>query len=196
MLISYTTNNFPEEYVPTVFDNCKYYYCTMKLCVCDTLLLLDSANVMYKSDTIALSLWDTAGQSDYDHTRPLSYPDTQVFLVCVSTVNRTSYENAKSKWVPEVKGFSAEIPIVIAGTKMDLRSNEEYVRKIQENGESVVSMEDGQQLMKDIEAVAYSECSAKSHKGLKEVFIACIQAVLEPKVPKKAPPKKRKCLLM
>ena len=51
----------------------------------------------------SLGLFDTAGQEDYDRLRPLSYPETDVFLVCFSVVSPSSFENVKEKWYPEIK---------------------------------------------------------------------------------------------
>ena len=45
---------------------------------------------MIDGKVISLSLWDTAGQDSYDRVRPLSYPDTDVFVICFSLVHRDS----------------------------------------------------------------------------------------------------------
>lgn len=52
---------------------------------------------MIGGEPYTLGLFDTAGQEDYDRLRPLSYPQTDVFLVCFSVVSPSSYENVKEK---------------------------------------------------------------------------------------------------
>ena len=52
---------------------------------------------MIGGEPYTLGLFDTAGQEDYDRLRPLSYPQTDVFLVCFSVVSPASFENVKEK---------------------------------------------------------------------------------------------------
>eukprot|EP00731_Ephydatia_muelleri_P016337 Em0009g761a len=173
LLISYTTNAVPGDYVPTVFDNY-------------------SANVMVDGKPINLGLWDTAGQDDYDRLRPLSYPSTDVFLICFSLISPASFENVKAKWFPEVNHHCPNTPIVLVGTKMDLREDQQTIETLKAKRLAPISYPQGLQLQKEIGAAKYMECSAITQKNLKLVFDEAIRSVLQPRKPEK----KSKCSLL
>ncbi|XP_071131316.1 ras-related C3 botulinum toxin substrate 2-like [Mytilus edulis] len=162
LLMVYSRNSFDEEHIQTIFDNYK-------------------ANVKVNDIYIELGLWDTAGQETYDRFRPLSYPQTDVFLACFSLVYRTSFENILYKWIPEIRHHCPRTPIILVGTKLDVRRNKgpENSKHIEKNSHPITSSE-GQSLAKRIDAVKYIECSAKSQEGLQSVFEEAAKAGLLP----------------
>ena len=106
------------------------------------------------------SLCDTAGQEDYDRLRPLSYPQTDVFLVCYSVVSPSSFENVKEKWVHEITHHCPRTPFLLVGTKIDLRDDAATIDKLAKNKQKPLSLEAGEKLAKELRAVKYVECSA------------------------------------
>jgi Ras-related C3 botulinum toxin substrate 1 len=116
-----------------------------------------------------LALFDTAGQEDYDRLRPLSYPGTDVFILCYSTVNEGSFDNIEYKWYPEIKYHTSNKPHILVGTKMDLRDSKEY-KENKRNSETLVTTEKGELMKKKLGSYSFRECSAKKNKNVKEVF--------------------------
>jgi len=159
MLISYTTNAFPGEYVPTVFDNY-------------------SANVMVDGKPVNLGLWDTAGAEDYDRLRPLSYPQTDVFIIAYSVISPSSFENVKAKWYPELQHHVPDAPIILVGTKIDLLSDTATLQQLQNKGLSPVSTSQQSSMATAIKARKSMRCSALTQTGLKSVFDEAIRAAL------------------
>uniref|UniRef100_Q9H4E5-2 Isoform 2 of Rho-related GTP-binding protein RhoJ n=1 Tax=Homo sapiens TaxID=9606 RepID=Q9H4E5-2 len=144
LLMSYANDAFPEEYVPTVFD---HYAVT----------------VTVGGKQHLLGLYDTAGQEDYNQLRPLSYPNTDVFLICFSVVNPASYHNVQ----------------------IDLRDDPKTLARLLYMKEKPLTYEHGVKLAKAIGAQCYLECSALTQKGLKAVFDEAILTIFHPKKKKK-----------
>lgn len=98
LLLSYTTNAFPGEYVPTVMDNY-------------------SANVCVDNQNINLQLWDTSGQEEYPK---LPYRiQTDVFVLTFSLVKPKTLENVLNVWIPEVREHCPNTPYVLCGMEFD-----------------------------------------------------------------------------
>jgi Ras-related C3 botulinum toxin substrate 1 len=151
LLMCFVHDTFPKEYVPTVFDN-------------------HDANVRFKDKMVRLALWDTAGQEEYDKLRYLSYPNSNVFMICFSVVSKSSYDNVKQKWLKEIQKASPSTPIILTGTKMDIRESEQSRKELEIPDSEIVTKEMGEELAKQIGAYAYIECSAFLMKNVQLVF--------------------------
>ncbi|XP_071388138.1 rho-related GTP-binding protein RhoA-D isoform X2 [Centroberyx affinis] len=146
LLIVFSKDQFPEVYVPTVFEN---YI------------------------------------EDYDRLRPLSYPDTDVILMCFSIDSPDSLENIPEKWTPEVKHFCPNVPIILVGNKKDLRNDEHTRRELAKMKQEPVKPEEGRDMANRISAFGYLECSAKTKDGVREVFEMATRAALQVRKRKK-----------
>ncbi|KAL7070650.1 hypothetical protein ACQ4LE_010099 [Meloidogyne hapla] len=166
LLIVFSKDDFPEVYVPTVFEN---YV----------------ADIEVDQRQVELALWDTAGQEDYDRLRPLSYPDTNVILMCFSIDSPDSLENIIEKWTPEVRHFCPNVPIILVGNKKDLRNDPQTVKELAKNKQEPVNSEAAQAVAQQIGAYAYLECSAKFKEGVQEVFETATRAALQQKTKKR-----------
>jgi small GTP-binding protein len=132
--------------------------------------ILLSEHCRIGDEPYTLGLFDTAGQEDYDRLRPLSYPQTDVFLVCFSVTSPASFENVREKWFPEVHHHCPGVPCLIVGTQVDLRDDPSVREKLSKQKMSPVSKDAGERMAKELGAVKYVECSALTQYKLKDVF--------------------------
>ncbi|CAL1534792.1 unnamed protein product [Lymnaea stagnalis] len=147
MLMTYTEKAFPVKYVPTIVGGY-------------------SPLVMVDGEPVYLGLWDTPGRKGHDHLRTLFYPQTDICLICFSVERRSSFDNVKEKWLPEIKHFCPETPILLVACKTDLRYSNYKERSI--------TYEEGRALSKEL-GLNYVETSALNQYGLKDCFYRSVQ---------------------
>jgi len=150
LLILYTTNVFPSEAPKVHIDS--------------------TVSVVYEGKPVLLGLWDTAGQEDYDRLRPLSYPQTDIFLVCFNIKNTTSFLNIEARWLPEIFHHCPGTPFLIVGCKSDLRGEEK---------EKEVNETEAKEFATKVKAGGYVECSSLTQSNLKLVFDTALKTVFD-----------------
>jgi Ras-related C3 botulinum toxin substrate 1 len=164
LIIAYATKASPTDYVPTVFDN----------------YIVD---IPVDGGTVKLALCDTAGQEEYSRLRPLSYPHTDVFLVCFSVVSPASFAHVRTTWIPEIAQHCPNAPKILVGTNSELRDDKDTLNNLRAAGMEPIKLEDAQALVEEIGAVCYLECSARNRTGLDAVFEEAARTVLNPPKP-------------
>ncbi|TRY86127.1 hypothetical protein DNTS_030202 [Danionella cerebrum] len=159
LIISYTTNGYPAEHIPTAFDHF-------------------SVRVVVDGRPVHLHLCDMAGEDEFERLRPLCYHDADVFLLCYSVVSPSSFRSTRTRWTPEVRRFCPDVPIILVGTRCDQVEDVQELIRLADAREKPVTPDEGRVCARSIGAVSFIECSALTQKNLKIVFDAAIVASL------------------
>ncbi|KAJ6087335.1 hypothetical protein N7467_006249 [Penicillium canescens] len=166
----FTRGFFPTVYEPTVFEN--YVH-----------------DIFVDGTHVELSLWDTAGQEEFDRLRALSYEDTHVLMLCFSVDSPDSFENVSSKWIAEINDNCPGVRVVLTALKCDLRKDDD------QNDTDAITFDQGLAKAKEIGAVKYLECSAVQNRGIRESFYEAAKVAMEVK-PTGQSTSSQKCVIL
>lgn len=115
---------------------------------------------------VSLAIWDTAGQERFHALGPIYYRDADSALLVFDITDPDSFMKVKS-WVKELRKMVGEdILLYIAGNKSDLERHRVVPR--QEAADYAVAV-----------GAQYFETSAKSGRGINEVFASMAKRLLE-----------------
>lgn len=155
MSLVFSKLSAPEDYVATVFDNF-------------------AGKTTVNGDEYIVSIFDCAGQHDYESLRRFTYDDSEVFVVCYSAVDRNSFESIREFWVPEMKkNMTRKKPVIVVAMQTDLRNKVNY------DSDMPVTAQEGQTLTKTIGATCFMECSMNNETTVKQVFAEVVNAALK-----------------
>jgi small GTP-binding protein len=115
--------------------------------------------------------WDTAGSTDYDRIRIHSYQDAHLCLILFDISNRDSFNNVRTRWLPELTRHCPKVSFIIVGSKIDLRSDP----KLQSN---TIAKEEGEELAHEVGHHQYTEISARENIGVVELCNAVKLALM------------------
>lgn len=178
LLLRYTSNRFSEIYEVTLYDHYEKE------------LELDGRRVL-------ITVWDIAGQEDYENLRSLVYPSTNIVLLCFSLADKKTLDNILSKWMPEISQNCPDVPIILVGTKSDLKNDlgafTTQEMKVTSNEAEAVRKKINKRY--DLNCFLYLECSAKTQKGVDKVFLEAIRNGLNPPM-KQRRKRKMKCAIL
>lgn len=178
LLIAIATGKFPEEYIPTVFDNY-------------------TVHRMVRSVPFAVTVWDFYGPV-YDRLRPLSYVGTQALLMCFDFCQPATLEHIRDIWAPEIRHYRAEAPMILVGTKMDLLSGatSQSQSALATEGTRPVTEEEALAVAQEIGAACFIPCSARSLQNVEELLQEVINVAVKFNSHSLAPrPQSSSCLL-
>ena len=156
----FTARTMPTQYTPTLHG------------------VAYKTQVTIENQPITLELWDTPGQADYENRRKLYYPLADVVLMVFNMVDRSTLENARSKWFQEVRRHIKDVPIVLAGMQKDRVDDTTF--KVPTDG-YVMSMESHIEKIRDnvIRPALYRTCSTLQNVGVDELFENIVETGLK-----------------
>eukprot|EP00164_Ancoracysta_twista_P001077 GFYU01001408.1.p1 GENE.GFYU01001408.1~~GFYU01001408.1.p1 ORF type:complete len:187 (-),score=74.12 GFYU01001408.1:576-1136(-) len=168
LTIRLVTNNFLEEYDPTIEDSYR------KQAVID-------------EKTALLDILDTAGQEEYNTMQDQWIRDGKGFLLVYSIASRQTFDEVQSfhQKILQVKD-SDNVPMVLVGNKCDLPDDERRVTS-QEGGDLASSFN-----------CPFIETSAKQPLNVEDAFFKLVREIRKADAATSDPvkPKKKLCTIL
>jgi len=122
----------------------------------------------------------------------VSYVNADVVIICYSISRPESLENVLERWLPEVRHFCPNCPVILAGNKVDLRPSDvtssvgnpvpvgdDVGAKSRDFRPEYVSSGRGESVAEQVGALRFVECSAKNRHGVRDVFLAAATSVVK-----------------
>jgi Ras-related C3 botulinum toxin substrate 1 len=107
-------------------------------------------------------------------------PITDMIVLCLNLVSEKSRDNFLKLWSPAIKEYASKIPVILIGTKFDLRYEEDIVDRLKRMGSKPIDSDEGRELGRQINALRYYECSAviDSHYYMENIFGEAVKGAL------------------
>ena len=90
--------------------------------------------------------------------------------MCYAIDMPDSLSNIIDKWLPEIRFYVPQLPIILVGIKKDLRNDPITCRRLKLTNQRTLKYEDGHIISKRIRAAYFFECSCKTNEYIQDIF--------------------------
>ncbi|KAJ5076581.1 ras-like gtp-binding protein rho [Anaeramoeba ignava] len=181
LLMTYYEKKLPEEYLPTVFESFSNIFQIKneeieRIEENEQNQIENEQNQQNQQNQIEIEnkfqieFWDSAIHEDNYRFLQIFCQEADIIVFCFSIIDYYSFENIQSFWIPNTEKYLKNKKIVLIGTKIDLRNNEERINQLKEKNQKLITKEEGIELAKKIKAIKYFECSSFNQKGIETIF--------------------------
>ncbi|KAH8832176.1 Rho GTPase [Flagelloscypha sp. PMI_526] len=158
LLLRFTTGMFPLEYIPNSFDRYPKY-------------------VVHEGQIMNFELFNTQGHEDYNRLRPLTYHGTEIFVLCFSVIDHSSFVSIWTRWRSELNTHALRhAKKLLVGMKVDLTFDEVVCDKLRALRRAPIERECAEVLAEQIGAESYIEVSALNGQGMESLMAGLCQA--------------------
>ena len=155
LLTSYTKNVFPQQYVPSLNEN----------------YTVQVNNFLYGGKERHINLNISTVTVDSTAMNGEEYePQSDVVVIVCAIDSPESFKTVEKDLIPKAKTQLPGKPVIIVGTKTDLRKDEGSIQRLAAKNEHPVTLKEGMKLAKRAGIQNYVECSAKELGSVKAVF--------------------------
>lgn len=175
--VVYSSNRFPSDYIPTTFEGtwaCRVPWLKSLARVSLAFLFNITGlglNILIDGLKLHFEGHDSPGHEEYDRLRPLTYPNTDVFLLMFSVSDRNSFVAIEQKFYPEVHQFVPNASFILVASKIDLRH-------IEDGPTDCVTREEGIEMAKRLNLDGYLEISSVCLAGVHEMYRTALRVAV------------------
>ena len=163
-------------------SNCKtefiYKYTSKSINLNQIPSVIEDTIYQIRSDSseYALHIFNTTGTEMYSTPNPLADPHTSVIIAIFSLINHQSFSDLQNIYIPQLKALAPkDVPIILVGTRAELRKNKTVLDNLKVAGKGVISKEEAEKKAKEMGCLEYIECSVKENVNVEEAWSVAVK---------------------
>ena len=153
--IRFIQGSFPGDYTRAVYEPTRY-------------------ETSSDEHEVSIELNDVRSRLLNPQLKPLIYQNTDVVMMFYSVSDRESYLDVERVWLVDAQTHCPGVPIVLVGTKTDLR----------EVGGDTVTTGEGKELARRVRATKFMEISSLLGEGLDDMMDEVVKCAVDHKLRK------------